>query len=142
VLELLTAVTAINSPPSGATAGVSLRGRQPGRAIKFRWHNWPNGVVLVKSTAGSGTMTVTVKMWGYNADAAKWYPLGSSTTEADRGKLNNQSTIDEDVSDELVHAEPISGLRAFNRIYAEITAIGGTATAVTVQLVKAENEIR
>jgi len=79
-------------------------------------------------------MTVTIRVWAYSALTTAWHPLGSSTTEADRGKLNSQSAIDEDGADVLVHAEPITGLGAFVRIYAEITAIGGTATAVDVWL--------
>jgi hypothetical protein len=138
MLELLAAATAINFPPSGATAGVALRGTQPGKTQKYTWYHQPSGVIQVYSTAGSATMTVTVKLWGYGVHSAKWHPLGSSTTEADRGKLNNQSAIDEDVADELVHAEPITGLGAFSRIYAEITAIGGTSTAVTVLLVESD----
>ena len=138
MLELLSAATATNSPPSGATAGHSLRGTQPGKPQSYTWYHRPTGVVLVKSTAGSGTMTVTIRLWGYNPTTAKWHPLGSSTTEADRGKLNNQSAIDEDNADELVHAEPISGLGTFSRLYAEVTAIGGTSTAVTVLLVESD----
>lgn len=138
MLELLTAATATNSPPSGATAGVALRGQQPGRSRKHRWYHQPSGVLVLKSTAGSGVMTVTIKMWGYSPHTAAWHPLGSSATEADRGKLNDKNAIDEDGADVLTHAEPITGLGAFTRLYAEITAISGTSTAVTLQLLESD----
>lgn len=133
-LRLLNAATATNSPPSGATAGVSLRQRQPG-VDGGNWRGKNDGVILVKSTAGSGTMTVTLRVWGYSNLTSAWHPLGSdATTVANRGVLNEEGAIAEDGADNLVHAEPISGLGAFTRIYLEITAIGGTSTAVTSYL--------
>lgn len=131
-LKLLTAATATNSPPSGASAGHSLRHRQPG--LEGYWRGKNDGVILVKSTAGSGTMTVTLRVWCYSPLTAAWHPLGSNATEATRGVLNDGNAIDEDGSDNLVHAEPITGLGAFTRIYLEITAIGGTSTAVSAWL--------
>lgn len=79
-------------------------------------------------------MTVTLRVWCYSPLTAAWHPLGSNATEATRGVLNDGNAIDEDGSDNLVHAEPITGLGAFTRIYLEITAIGGTSTAVSAWL--------
>lgn len=132
-IRLVNAATGTNGAPSTATDGVSLRTRQPG-LDGASWRGRNSGVILLKSTAGSGTMTVTVRMWAYSPLTAAWHPLGSSGTEADRGKLNGGNAIDEDGSDNVVHAEPVSGLGAFTRLYSEITAIGGTATAITIYL--------
>lgn len=132
-LKLLTAATATNSPPSGATAGFTLRGQVPGTSDQF-WDGHDDGVILVRSTAGSGTMTVTLRIWGYSPLSAAWHPLGTGATEANRGVLNEGNAIDEDGSDIIVHAETISGLSAFNRIYLEVTVISGTATAVSAWL--------
>ena len=136
-LKLLAAATAANSPPSGATAGYALRGLNSG-TIDRRWRGQNDGVLLLKSTAGSGTMTVSGRVWAYSNLLAQWFPLGQSATEADRGKINVDGTVDEDGADTLRHAESISGLGAFDRIYFEITAIGGTSTAVDVWLVEVE----
>ena len=121
-IQLLTAATAVNGVPSGATAGVvvNLQGSD-------------DALFALKSTAGSGVMTVTVRLWGYSRAAADWMPLGSGTG-ASKGILNAQTAIDETGTDLLRHLEVISGMRHVDRVYAEITAIGGTATAVSAWL--------
>ena len=136
MIQLLSAATATNSPPSGATAGFPLRGRTPGKPQQNVWNHYPTGVILVKSSAGSATMTVTLRVWCYSPHTAAWHPLGSNSTESLRGVLNNASAIDEDGADNIVHAEPVTGLGAFSRIYLEITAIGGTSTAINAYLVE------
>lgn len=136
MLQLLSAAIATNGVPSGATAGFDLKQRTPGRSSANRWQHYPTGVILVKSSAGSGTMTVTLRVWCYSLVTAAWHPMGSSATESLRGVLNAQSAIDEDGADVLVHAEPITGLGAFARIYLEVTAIGGTSTAINAYLVE------
>jgi hypothetical protein len=133
-LKLLSAATATNSPPSGATAGFSLRSRQPG-IDGAQWNGKSDGVILVRSSAGTGTMTVTLRMWGYSPLTANWHPLGTNATMASRGVLNQGNAITEDGSDILTHAETVTGLAAFTRIYLEITAIGGTNTAINAYLV-------
>lgn len=138
MLQLLTAATATNGQPSGATAGFSLKGRTPGKPQANTWNHRNSGAIVVKNTAGSGTMTVTLRLWGYNAQSATWHPLGSDATESLRGVLNAKSAIDEDGSDVITHAEPVTGLAAFVRVYLEVTAISGTATAVSAWLVEAD----
>ena len=129
-VQLLTAATATNSPPSGATAGVPLRGQVPGQASQF-WDGHDDGVIKVKSTAGSGTMTVTLRIWAYCPILSAWFPLGTNATMANRGVLNLGNPIGEDGADNIAHTEPVTGLSAFTRVYLEITAIGGTATAIS-----------
>lgn len=136
-LKLLDAATAANSPPSSATAGHSLRHRQTGGQGYWRGKN--DGVLLIKSTAGSGTMTATFRVWCYSPLTAAWHALGSNSTEASRGLLNTASAVDEDGTDNIHHAEPITGLGAFTRIYLEITTIGGTSTAVSAYLVTVDD---
>ncbi len=133
-LKHLTSAIATNSPPSGATAGHSLNGDQPGLGLGFGWRSADNGNVVVKSTAGSATMTCTLRMWVYSASTGAWHPLGSDATESLRGVLNAKSAIDEDGADNITHTEPITGLRGFSRIYCEVTVISGTNTAVSVWL--------
>lgn len=130
-IRLRSAATGTTSAPTTAAHGYSLRKQTPG--TEYVWDGRNIGLVTVYSTAGSGTMTVTVRMWGYKANAGKWFPLGSSTTESDRGVLNG-GAIDEDGADNIVHAELVQGLSGFDRIDAQIVAIGGTDTAITVDL--------
>lgn len=127
--QLLDAVTATNGVPSAATAGIEVNtlgygGKGP-TACSF----------ILKSTAGSGTMTVTIKMWGYDTTVAVWVPLGTNATAASKGLLNEGNAITEHAADVLRHAEPLDLPNHFDRLYAEVTAIGGTGTAVSAWLV-------
>lgn len=131
LIQLLDDATATNGAPSAATDGVALPQR------------WGDAIALVRSTAGSGTMTCTLKLWVYwdgsadgSTDAIGWYPLGTNATAADKGKLNEANAIGETGADAIAHVERIVGLNAFTRAYLEVTAIGGTGTAISAWLAK------
>jgi hypothetical protein len=129
IITLLTARTATNGSPAGASAGASTNGLKVGGNVPDTCS------IFVKSTAGSGDMTVTIKIWGYVRDSpisGSWFPLGTGATAADRGKLNEQSAIDEVVPEGIRHVETISYVGSFDRVYAEVTDIGGDSTAVSV----------
>jgi hypothetical protein len=132
---LLTGATATNGVPSGATAGVDIRKGAPGKGAGLRESDY--ATVLVYSTAGSGTMTCEVKLWGWSPRVTKWFPLGAATTDADRGTINLGGAIGENSTDGITHSEIVQGLSTFTRVYAEIAAIGGTNTAITVELERA-----
>lgn len=121
-ITLLSAATATNSAPSGATAGVALP------------HLTDRALLFLRSTAGSGTMTVTCKLWGYNTLQATWFPLGVHATAATKGIINGGNAIAETGTDVIGHCEEVTSLRRIDRVYLEITAIGGTATAITAVL--------
>lgn len=118
-ITLLTAATATNSPPTATSNTVGVD-------IPFLCDQ---AVVFVHSTAGSNVMTATVRLWGFSRALQRWFPLGSGTTP---GVLNAGVAIPEISADYIAYAEPVANLRAFERLYAEITAIAGTSTAVTV----------
>ena len=83
--------------------------------------------IHVYSTAGSGTMTVTVRLWGYQVELDRWFDLGP---------LNAGNAIPEtSKADTISYAEGVMGLRTFDRVYAEISAIAGTLTAVSIELI-------
>jgi len=126
-IELLASATGTNSPPSGAAAGIDVSTIiTVGRPQKCSF--------LLASTAGSATMTVTVRLFGYHPATSSWHPLGTGTGAA-KGILNAGAAIDEGpVADKIRHAEPLDLPVHFSRLYLEITAIGGTATAVTAYL--------
>jgi hypothetical protein len=129
-IQLLTAVTAVNGVPSGSSAGKGLRGLPD----NLGGLNIDEAALAVKSTAGSGAMSVTLKLWVWHDVLAEWMPLGSSTVDADRGKVNQATAIGEVATDKLQHTELVRGLRHFDRIYCEVTAIVGTGTAVSAWL--------
>ncbi len=93
--------------------------------------------VIVASTAGSDTMTVTLRLWGYSSAAASWSPVGVGTA-AGKGVLNAGAAIAETSADKIAHAEPLTLPTHFDRAYCQVTAIGGTATAVSVWLTAGE----
>ena len=128
-IQLLTAATATNSAPTLSSDGFALSTTAAGVEIRG-----DRGLILVKSTAGSGTMTVTIRLWGYSVSSASWSPLGFGA-DATKGIINGGVALGETGTDLIQHAEIANGLENLDRIYAEITAIGGTATAISAWIV-------
>ncbi len=126
-IEILASATATNSEPSGAAAGIAINDIEK---------PWPEyfGFICV-STAGSATMTATLRLWGYHPVAAVWMPVGPGTGTT-AGQLNGGVALTEVQADRLAHSETIhrSALQHFSRLYVEIEAIGGTSTAITCYL--------
>ncbi len=120
-ITLFTASTATSAVPTLATNGAALPG-----TVDL-------ATLFLHSTAGSATMTVTCRLWGYNTQLAKWYPLGAGTA-AGKGVINAGAAIAEDIADTILHCEVINSLHRIQRVYLQITAIGGTDTAVTAVL--------
>lgn len=130
-IEVLASATATNSPPASATAGVSIEAVRSafGGAIPEILN------VLVVSTAGSGTMDVTIKVWLMYGTLASlsngaWAPGGTGTGST-KGVINGGVAIDESGANIIRHQEPVFGLHQASRVYFEIVAINGTSTAVT-----------
>lgn len=126
---------------SGASDCLSLiKGMNPGkpregflrsaleRAIRF-------GLV---STAGTGTMSVEVKLWFYSPVEGEFMPIGTHTLDAKRGVVNEGTAIGETSSDKLAETEVYYNLLQFTHVYAEVVAITGTNTAVSAWLSQAE----
>jgi hypothetical protein len=74
-------------------------------------------VILVRSLLGSGDITASPILWGYNPTAGAWFEIGA---------LNSGNAIAETTTDAVNYAELIVGLRAFTRLHCEL-ATGGTA---------------
>lgn len=127
--ELLASTTSNNGAPSGSSAGLAMS------VIKDRLVKLPEYLTLnVFSTAGSGTMTVTGRLWGFDPVANDWFPLGTGA-DADKGKLNAGTALGETSADKIRHSEPVFVPEHFTRLYLETLAIGGTSTAVKAELV-------
>lgn len=117
VIELLASTTAANGIPSLATAGINAN------AIRFK----DRIRVGIRSTAGSGVMTVSARLWAYAGGA--WYV--AAVLAADPSVPQTAGTISETSADAIAWSEEVSGLSGAARLYLEIVAIAGTATAVT-----------
>lgn len=114
VVEILASATAANGAPSGASAGIDINLLRVGGEL-------PTSIrVGIISTAGSGTMTVTLKVWMYAG--TKWFVAQS---------LNGGSAIAETSADAIQFCESVSVIQGAARIYLEIAAIAGSSTAVT-----------
>mgnify|MGYP001570413081 FL=1 len=114
---------------TGGVAGVRLRDTTAARELAG-----DRGRVVIKSTAGSGTLTATFRLWGKADAVGIWCPLGTGT-DANKGKLNAAVACGETSADVIAHSEVVEGLECVDSMALEITAIGGTATAVSAWLV-------
>jgi hypothetical protein len=104
--------------------------------------NTREGTVSVYSIAGSGAMSVTIRLWGYvenSIGTGRWLPLGIGTAEL-KGVMNGGAAIDETTilgvgTERIRHAEPLALPGHFDRLYAQVVAISGVLTAVCVDLI-------
>ncbi len=96
----------------------------------------PDGTAIrVRSTAGSGVMTCAyVRIWLADKASATMFPYGVGA-DADKGKLNNGGALGEDGANIIRHDELVPYLGHADGIMAELGALGGTATAITVELI-------
>lgn len=133
-LRLHNAITAATAAPTLATDGQPLQHNQAGTPdFRFYWQKrWNNASILV-SGAGTGALTYQGIVWLYDVISLTWYPAGISATIADRGKLNDGTTITGTTT--LVHTQPIYGLSAWERIYLQATTLTGTGMTVSAYLV-------
>ena len=125
-LTLFAAQDATSTAPTTATDGVDL-GRM----------RYPNEVVCVihNTAAGTSGNTITCRAWGYHPATEFWYPLGTdATSAANKGLLNEGAAMTitgGTAANDVRHAEIISGLRGFSRLFIQVTAIAEvTATCV------------
>lgn len=122
VVELLASANAANGIPSGATAGISVN-----QLEKYLFKVPDKIRVGCVSTAGSGTMTVTLRVWG--RAGALWFRL--KDLNASSAAPSTAVAIAETSADAIQYSEEVSGVSGCDRIYLEIVAIAGTSTAVT-----------
>ncbi len=121
VVEILASAVAANSAPSGASAGVAVN-------QLARFGQVPDKIRIgIKSTAGSGTMTVTLRTWLYAGGA--WFVAKAHA--ASSAAPQTAVAIAETGTDTIAFSEEVSGVSSASRIYLEIVAIAGVATAVT-----------
>lgn len=118
VIEMLASAIAVNGIPSGASAGIDVAtlgrlGRVPG-AIR----------VGVKTTAGQGTMTVTLRAWLYAGGV--WFV--AKALNADSTASQTAVAIAETGANIVSYTEEVD-IRGAGRLYLEITAIAGDAAA-------------
>lgn len=121
-VEILASATAANGIPSGSngveTNALRERNRAPDRIR-----------VGIKSTAGSAVMTVSLRVWFRFGATVGW--MVGKAIEASSATPQTAVAIAETTADAIAYTESVELPAAADRIYLEIVAIGGTATAVT-----------
>lgn len=122
VVELLASTTSTNGAPSGSSAGIETNLLRRGGAPR------PDSIrVGIQSTAGSGTMTVQLRLWQYSG--GMWFV--SQAIAANPATPYTAGTIPETSADSISYSEWVFGLSGAARIYLEIVSIAGTSTALT-----------
>lgn len=121
VVELLASATAANGIPSTGAHGIDANLLRVGSKIPDKIR------VGVKSTAGSGTMTVTLRVW--LRAGGVWYR--AKDLNASSAAPGTAVAIAETSADAIQYSEEVSGVSGADRIALEIVAIAGTSTAVT-----------
>lgn len=141
-LLLLDGVTAVNGKPSTAAHGKALRRTSKDNADEGFSDFVDRMAALVWSSAGSGAMDVEIRMWVYlrsytkrgeKVAVGKWFPIGVGA-DSSKGTINMEGVIGETDTDSITHCEVIDNLMMYDRVYAEVVAINGTATAVNLLL--------
>lgn len=139
---LLTAQATNNSPPATAGAGfptypetnefgASAYASKAEKAALFPVRNPLKSTLCIRSSAGSGTMTGTFTLWGYLTAAAAWFPI----------KVNGGNAIAETGTDVIGYTEAFENIGHFDRVYCELSAVGGTSTAFEAWLVTAKESV-
>lgn len=112
---------AVTGMTGGSLSGLPLRG---GKCAENASFNEDNSIrVGVKSTAGSGTMTASVNVWGYQADLQRWWIIQ---------QLKAGAAIGETSADKIDYSEEVAGVRHFDRIYGELAAVAGTTPSYEI----------
>lgn len=120
VVELLASATAVNGIPTG-TNGIDLS------ALRRQISKLPDrAIVAVRSTAGSGVMTATLRVWG--KAGGFWFRL--KDLNASSAAPHTAVAVPETSNDAIQYSEDVF-IAGCDRLYLEIVAIAGTATAIT-----------
>lgn len=122
---------AVTDITGGAWAGFPLQGDGEGTA-GYYLKPFDAGVITV-SGAGTGALTFQGIVWVYDVNTDAWIPDGISSTIANRGMLNDGTTITGTTT--LVHTQPIYALSAYSRIALQITTLTGTNMTVSAYLI-------
>lgn len=129
-IRLLTAQAAPSAAPTLPTDGFSLQNNAPGAGSFYWLKRWDLASIFVVGT-GAGAMTFQGVIWVYSVLGLAWAPAGIAATMAARGMLNDGNTISGNPG--LTHAQPISGISSYERIYLQATTLtGGTVTAFLI----------
>jgi hypothetical protein len=124
VVELLASAIAANGIPT-TTSGIDI-------ALLRRSVKVPDRVrVGVKHTAGTGTMTVTLRVWGRAGEI--WFRL--KDLNASSAAPHTAVAIPETSADAIQYSEVVEGVSGCDRMYLEILVIAGTNTAVAGYLI-------
>lgn len=132
---LLAGVAAPNGQPSLATDGVpvypvnTVLGSDTGVSPNTRPAR--ESTLFAKVVGSGGTVSATLRLWGYHKDLGEWVPIGTGA-DTTKGVLNSGSAIGATKTNKALHCEPLLLAGHFDRLYVEVTAISGTTATAEV----------
>lgn len=131
---LMTGQTSNTGAPPSATAGLNTYpdpNNYSSESGCFFAVEYPElSTLTIHSTAGSGTMVGTFTLWGYLNGPGQWFPI----------KVNGGTALAETSSDDIQYQEGFTRLGHFDRLYLDLEAVGGTATAFEAWLTTARKQ--
>jgi hypothetical protein len=86
--------------------------------------------LAIRSTAGSGTMVGTFTLWGYLTASDSWYEI-----PVNGGTAVTPVALAETESDRITFVETFDSLGSFDRLYLELSSVGGTGTTFEAFLI-------
>lgn len=120
-LNILNQAAAANSAPTVVTDGVAVPINRQGKAVLVRFRH-----------TATGARTFSVKLWGYIAGEVDADGAAIATTA---GWADTEETVSlASTSTDGSFVRVFEGLAGFSRLYAEVTAISGTAAKASVAL--------
>ncbi len=135
-VKLLEAVVAVNGQPSAATDGIPCYPTNrivADDGVCFTASPAQDSSIFLKGT-GTGAVTVTARLWGYLAALGEWVPVGTGS-DGTKGVLNAGAAFGAVKAGKVLHVEALLYGGHFDRLYLEVTAIGGTSTSVDAWVV-------
>ncbi len=137
VVRMFDGAAAVGAVPTGAPSETPADGVGFAMsALGFGNVGPMDATLRVRSTAGTGTLAVTIRRWGYAVESGIWTPTGIGTGAA-KGIINGGAALDETGTNLIRHAEPLFYVHHFDGIYFQITdapATGGDALSLVIEI--------
>jgi hypothetical protein len=137
IVRILESATATTAVPVYASDGVDV-----GAILDSLYGGKPfpeTAGLAIHTSAGSGTMTATIKLWagvlGIGPSGAGKYLAASTGPGATAGWANGGVALDEHAADDIGRLDYILYPRLARKWAPQVVAIGGTGTAVSVDLI-------
>lgn len=142
IIRILEAQTTVNGPPASyAGAGVDVGAILDDLEGVDAFPEMAGIVVYQPPASGTGVITATVKLWagilgiGPSTDGYGKYVAAGTGVGTSAGILNGGNPFDEHEADLIGRLDLISVPALARKLYPQILAIGGSGTAINVDVI-------